>query len=467
MKHKISTQLSVGFAFIVFITIFIISLTANILINGQFEKYVVLQQKNFSKQLVSTLMSQYNSSNGEWNLDYVHGVGMYALKDGYIIKLYDREKNVIWDAENHDMTYCHDVMKEISNKMEKKRPGIEGSFLSHHYDLKQKSDIVGYLDVSYYSPFYYNDSDFRFLDSLNKILIVVGISSVILAAVAGVILARRLSVPLVKVTDITKKVSEGNYSIRFKEDVRTRELSELSESINHMAESLEKQETIRRRLTSDVAHELRTPVANVSSNLEAIIEGVWEPDTERLQSCYDELQRISEIISDLEKLRQIEDENMNLEKTAVDLYELVQAVRTVFEPELQKKHLNCVLNGETTVVQGDGKRLHQVIFNLLSNAAKYSTDGGNINISLKDNGQEMAVLIVEDEGIGISKEDIPLIFERFYRTDISRNRKTGGAGIGLTIVKAIVQAHNGKITVESKEGEGSRFIVELPKGIPA
>lgn len=463
MRHKISTQLSVGFAFIVFITIFIISLTANILINRQFEKYVVLQQKNFSKQLVSTLMSQYNSSNGEWNLDYVHGVGMYALKDGYIIKLYDKEKNIIWDAENHDMTYCHDVMKEISSKMEKKRPGIEGSFLSHHYDLKQKSDIVGYLDVSYYSPFYYNDSDFRFLDSLNKILIVVGISSVILAAVAGVILARRLSVPLVKVTDITKKVSEGNYSIRFKEDVRTKELSELSESINHMAESLEKQEIIRRRLTSDVAHELRTPVANVSSNLEAIIEGVWEPDTERLQSCYDELQRISETISDLEKLRQIEDENMNLEKTAVDLYELVQAVQTVFEPELQKKHLNCVLNGETMVVQGDGKRLHQVIFNLLSNAVKYSADGGNINISLKDNGQEMAVLIVEDEGIGISKEDIPLIFERFYRTDISRNRKTGGAGIGLTIVKAIVQAHNGKITVESKEGEGSRFIVELPK----
>ena len=362
------------------------------------------------------------------------------------------------------MTYCHDVMKEISSKMEKKRPGIKGSFLTHHYDLKQKRDIAGYLDVSYYSPFYYNDSDFRFLDSLNKILIVVGISSVILAAVAGVILARRLSVPLVKVTDITKKVSEGNYSIRFKEDVRTKELSELSESINHMAESLEKQETIRRRLTSDVAHELRTPVANVSSNLKAIIDGVWEPDTERLQSCYDELQRISEIISDLEKLRQIEDENMNLEKTAVDLYELIQIVQTVFESELQKKHLNCVLNGETTVVQGDGKRLHQVIFNLLSNAVKYSADGGNINISLKDSGHETAVLIVEDEGIGISEEDIPLIFERFYRTDISRNRKTGGAGIGLTIVKAIVHAHNGKIIVESKEGKGSRFIVKLPKG---
>ena len=184
--------------------------------------------------------------------------------------------------------------------------------------------------------------------------------------------------------------------------MRTQELAELSNAVNHMAESLERQEAIRRRLTSDVAHELRTPVANVSSHLEAIIEGVWEPTSERLQNCYDELGRISNIICDLEKLRQIEDENMILKKEPVDLLELSQAVQSAFEQELEKKQLACIVTGESAVVHGDQKRLHQAIFNLVSNAIKYSTAGGSIHIHVCDE-VETATLIIEDQGIGISK----------------------------------------------------------------
>ncbi len=464
MRRKLSTQLSVGFVLIVLITVSLISLTANILIHQQFEKYVAKQQKAFSEELAEALAPQYNSSTGEWNLDYIHGFGMYALNDGYIIKLYDKEENVVWDAENHDMTLCHQVMQEISTRMEEKHPELDGEFLTYRYNLNQHNNTVGYIDVSYYSPYYLNENDFRFLDSLNQILFIVGISSIVGAAIAGVILARRLSVPIAKATEITGEISEGNYAIRFESTVRTQELTELCNAVNHMAESLERQEAIRRRLTSDVAHELRTPVANVSSHLEAIIEGVWEPTSERLQNCYDELGRISNIICDLEKLRQIEDENMILKKEPVDLLELSQAVQSAFEQELEKKQLTCTVTGESSVVHGDQKRLHQAIFNLVSNAIKYSTAGGSIHILVCDEA-ETATLIIEDQGIGISKKDLPLIFERFYRTDRSRNRKTGGAGIGLTIVKAIIQAHDGKINVESNEGCGSRFIVSLPKKI--
>lgn len=463
MRRKLSTQLSVGFVLIVLIAISLISLIANILINLQFEKYVAEQQKSFSEEMAAALAPQYDSDTGEWNLDYIHGFGMYALNDGYIIKLYDTKENVIWDAENHDMTLCHQIMQEVSIRMEEKRPELDGEFLSYRYHLNQSGQIVGYLDVSYYSPYYFNENDFRFLDSLNQILFLVGILSIAGAAIAGMILARRFSAPIAKATEITREISEGNYEIRFESNVRTQELAELSEAVNHMAESLEAQETIRRRLTSDVAHELRTPVANVSAHLEAIIEGVWEPTRERLQSCYEELGRISGILFDLEKLRQLENENMVLDKEPVDLLELSQAVRTAFEPELERKRLTCTVTGESAVVFGDQKRLHQVIFNLVSNAMKYSMEGGQIQICI-DDGREAATLIVADQGIGISEKDLPLIFERFYRTDRSRNRKTGGAGIGLTIVKAIIQAHKGKIAVESKEGHGSRFIVTLPKG---
>lgn len=460
MKQKISTQLSVGFVIIVLTTVLIISVTSNVLIKHRFEKYVIEQQQDFIEQLAATLEHQYNSINEEWNLEYIHGVGMYALNDGYIIRLYDNEQNIIWDAQNHDMTLCHQVMQKISDRMDEKQ--IEGSFSTYHHNLNQNGNVVGYVEVDYYSPYYYNESDFKFLDSLNKVLFIVGILSIVFAVILGVIFARGLSIPLVKLTDVTRKISQGNYNIRFKSNVRTQELAELSNAVNHMAENLEVQEGIRKRMTSDVAHELRTPIANVSSHLEAIIEGVWEVSTERLQSCYDELNRISNIISDLEKLHEIEDDNINLEKESVDLLELSQSVLIAFEPKLQEKHITSKIIGNSTVISGDIKRLYQVIFNLVSNAIKYSTDNGYINISINED-KETATIIVEDNGIGIAKKDSELVFERFYRTDISRNRKTGGTGIGLAIVKAIVDAHNGRVYVESEEGRGSRFVVILPK----
>lgn len=463
MKRKLSTQLSVGFVLIVLITVSLISLTANLLIHQQFEKYVIGQQKSFSEKMADALAPQYDRNTGTWNQDYIHGFGMYALRDGYILQLYDKEGDAVWDAENHDMTLCRQVMEEISTRMEEKRPELKGDFVTSRYDLKQQGTVVGYLDVSYYSPYYFNENDFRFLDSLNQILFIVGISSIVCAAIAGVILARRLSVPIARATEITKEIADGNYAIRFESDMRIRELAELNQAVNHMAGSLEAQEAIRKRLTSDVAHELRTPVANVSSYLEAMIEGIWEPTGERLQNCYDELGRISNIIFDLEKLRELENENMVLKKEPVDLLELGRAVQAAFEPELERKRLTCTVTGESAVVAGDKKRLHQAVFNLVSNAVKYSVEGGAVRLHVY-NGTETAALLVEDEGIGISKEDLPLVFERFFRTDRSRNRKTGGAGIGLTIVKTVVQAHGGKITVESEEGAGSRFLITLPKG---
>ena len=464
MKRKISTQLAAGFAFIVLITVAVISITANGLISHQFEQYVAQQRKMSSEQLAQSLSFQYHAEDGTWNVDYIHGLGMYALKDGYLIRLSDAEGQVIWDAENHDMTLCHQIMQDVRTRMSQHRPDLDGNFTTYRYDLKQNDEVIGYLDVSYYSPYYLNESDFRFLDSLNRILLVVGICAAAAAAAAGAVLAKSLSVPLLKVTEITRKISDGDYGARLEtENGQTQEIAALSGAVNHMAESLERQETLRRRLTSDVAHELRTPVANVSLNLEMMLDEVWEPTKDRLQSCYEELGRISGIISDLEKLRQMEAENMNLELEPVNLLELAQAVETAFEPDLKKKKLTCEVSGEAAAVMGDQRRLHQVIFNLVSNAVKYSTEGGSIQIRVKQE-KHKAVLIVEDQGIGMAEEELPLIFERFYRTDLSRSRKTGGAGIGLAIVKAIVQAHQGTVTVTSKVGCGSRFTVTLPAG---
>ncbi|MCB7320648.1 sensor histidine kinase [Lacrimispora sp. 210928-DFI.3.58] len=468
MKHTLRTQLSLGFSLIVFVTIGLISLTANLMINRRFEKYVEAQQKAFSDNLAAGLGDQYNTYTGEWNLDYIHGFGMYALEDGYILTLYDKEEQVIWDAQNHDMTLCHQIMNRISLRMEEEKPETKGNFVTFRYELKKMGTLIGYADISYYSPYYFNENDFLFIDSLNQILLITGILSLAGAVAAGTLFAKRITRPIAKATELARKISEGNYGMGFECRAGSRELQELIQSLSQMETSLENQERLRRRLTTDMAHELRTPLANVSSHLEAILEGVWEPTEKRLQGCYDELMRISGIVTDLEKMRQIEGENLIFDKEPVDLFKLVRAVRGAFEPELLKKRLTCSIcctSGDVPVpVPGNEKRLHQVVFNLLSNAVKYSNEDGHIFIKLETSHSHV-LLTVEDQGTGISKEELPFVFERFYRTDSSRTRKTGGAGIGLAIAKSIVLAHGGKIWAESEEGKGSRFFLSLPREI--
>lgn len=461
-ERSLRTITAVWLVLIVLAAVFFISIASNSLIGRQFETYMEERQRETAAELAQNLSYQYNNASGEWNLDYIHGLGMYALNEGYVIKLYDDAEEILWDAESHDMTLCHQMMDTISLRMQQKQPDLEGSFVTHRYDLKQQGRTIGYLDISYYSPYYLNETDFQFLSTLNRILIAAGCISLLAAVVIGLLLADTITRPIIKTAEITRQISDGDYSIRFREPVRGKELLELAQAVNQMAESLESQERLRKRLTSDVAHELRTPIANVSSYLEAILEGVWEPTPERLKSCYDELERLSKLVSDLERLRQEETENLNLKKAPADLLELAQAAVQNFETQLAAKKIRCTVDGGHAVVSADRSRIHQVITNLLSNAIKYSNESGRIRIVIEDTS-EAGIIRVEDQGIGIAKKELPLIFERFYRTDQSRNRKTGGAGIGLAIVKTIVQAHGGTITADSREGCGSQFTVTLPK----
>lgn len=458
--RKLRTQLSLAFVLIVLITVSIISFLSNVLIGRQFQAYILAGQEAKIQSIVENLSIQYNGVTKNWNVDSVHTLGMYSLYDGYIIKVRDINGASVWDAENHDMATCQSVMKEITNRM--KEHGATGNFVSHEFSITQNSKDVGSVSIEYFGPYFLSEGDFMFLDSLNLLLMIVGIFSLLFSFIMAFVLAKRISHPIAKTSEIAKQIASGNYDIEFEGQTKTKELDNLVTSINYLANVLAKQEKLRKQLTADVAHELRTPLTTLGSHLEAMIEKVWEPTTERLKSCHEEILRLGKIVMDLENLERVESDNLKLNKTSIDLLGLTHSVCVTFDGELSNKNLKLEIDGTVSIVSIDKDRFSGVITNLLSNAVKYTPDGGKIRILVKDFADK-CIFVIEDNGMGIPEAELPFIFERFYRADKSRNRKTGGAGIGLAIVKSVVTAHGGSITAHNRTQGGCIIVIKLPK----
>ncbi len=462
MKQSLKTQLSTTILVIVLLAIAVVSLLANIFINRQFTSYVSKQQELEAQIITSTISQQYTQFTDKWDTDFVHATGMYALYGGYIVKVYDKQGAIIWDAQSHDMRLCNQIMDEIANRMKIEYPQLNGEFTAKSYPLVKDGKTVGHISISAFGPFFLNENDFQFIHSLNRILFSVGVVSLIVAVLVGHVLAKRISGPILKTVEATKQIADGNYGVRLAEESNAAELGLLEESINHLAVSLETLEKLRKQLTEDVAHELRTPITILQSYLEAMTEGIWEASPERLESCNEEVRRIGKLVGDLERLAKIEGGNLKLHKQRVDLYLVIEKTIQSFGAELENKHLEIMLQGEHYELLADEDRLKQVVVNLLSNAVKYSKDGARIRFDIFET-RDTVGFEIRDTGIGIPEQELPYIFERFYRADKSRNRATGGAGIGLTIVKAIIEAHGGRVSVQSVLGEGTGFTVTLPK----
>ncbi len=462
MLRRLQTQLSLTISLVVVLSIALISVLANVLIRDAFEKNAVAQRDVRSQDIVTNLSSQYDSAADQWDPSFVHGVGMFALYDGYVIRLIDQGGNIVWDAENHDMALCNQIMEEISDRMDRAIPLRDAGFSTLEFDLVSDGQYVGKVEITSYGPFFFTENDVRFLEAINVILVVIALLSLGFSILAGSLLSRQIARPMTDTVHLATQISDGNYGIQSDTRTDTIELHELVTAVNHMSDSLRRQEDLRKQLTTDVAHELRTPLTSVSSYLEAMIEGVWEPTPERLRSCHEEISRIASLVAELEKLAQVENDNGKRSVEPFDLYHVAGVAADTFTAEAMKRGITIQVDGTSCVIPGDKDRIQQVITNLLSNAIKFSRDGGRIRVTVEDR-ELQGTLTVRDDGIGIPEDEIPLVFERFYRTDKSRNRKTGGAGIGLTIAKSIVTAHGGTIDVRSKLNQGSTFTVTLPK----
>lgn len=274
--------------------------------------------------------------------------------------------------------------------------------------------------------------------------------------------ANKISGPLKILTDKTQDIANGNYSEKINLRTNTVEVDTLINSVNNLAATLEGQRQVKRRMANDYAHEFRTPLAAIQSNLEGIIDGVFEPSIERLEDIREEILRLSRMVSQIDNLVALENDGIDLNMQSFDLKALLTQTISTFEAAIFDKKINLKLDMTRCEITADKDKISSVIINLISNAIKYTDIGGNIVVSLVDNKSHVAVIFA-DSGVGIAKKDLPHIFEHLYRTDTSRTRNTGGSGIGLSVTKAIVAAHSGTIDVKSEVDNGSVFTVVLPK----
>jgi two-component system, OmpR family, sensor histidine kinase BaeS len=461
MKYSLRIKLSLSYVLVALVCVFSISVLSNVLLEKHFKDYIMQNQDRKNEEIVSLVSQQYKQD-GKWDSGVIEDIGINALEQGIILKVTDSSGTVVWDATVHNNGMCEQMISHMAHNMSSRYPNWEGGFVQNKYPVHYNLKEVGQAEIGYYGPYFFNDSDLAFINTMNSLLIAVGLFSLFFSLLIGAFMAKRLTNPISRVINTAQMISRGYFGDRIIEQSNTKEISLLTETINNLAETLEKQELLRKRLTGDVAHELRTPLATLQSHMEAMIDGIWKPDAERLKSCHEEILRISRMVGDLEKLARYEKENLILQKTEFDVSELIQHILQNFEKDFLNKQIDVSFCGKQEMIAADRDKVSQVLVNLFSNALKYTSEGGKVEVSIKG-AEDSTEISVKDNGQGIPEEDLPFIFERFYRADKSRNRLTGGAGIGLTITKAIVEAHKGNISVKSKLKEGTEFIVSIPK----
>lgn len=305
-----------------------------------------------------------------------------------------------------------------------------------------------------------------FLASVHRSLIWVGIGIMAVGLAASYALARSITVPIRKLSRAAEELEQGNLGQTVLVEA-TDEVGHLAAIFNRMSETLATNTKLRRQLLANIAHELRTPLAVIQGHLEGMVDGVIEPSKEQLSSLHEEAVRLNRLITDLRDLSLAEVRQLALEKQPTDVNQLVVRTVTMLKPLADEKEIEIsyALGENLPVVTVDSDRMSQVLYNILVNAIRYSPVKGHVHVitALMEEKQWLKISI-EDNGPGISPEDVPYVFDHFYRGDKSRDRKSGGSGIGLAIVKQLVENHGGQVNVESVLGVGSIFHVLLPVG---
>ena len=297
--------------------------------------------------------------------------------------------------------------------------------------------------------------------ALSRTALVGAAIAVVVAIGIALFVAGRVSRPLVALTDAASEMGSGQRGVRVELGDQPGELGVLATAFDQMSESVEREESLRRQLVRDVAHEVRTPLAILRGTTEGLVDGVLEPDEETLRSLHDEVLRLTRLVGDLETLAAADAATLRLELREVDLAEVAGAAVALAKGAAADEDIALEPDLAPATTEGDPERLRQVVLNLLSNALRHTPAGGRIDVRTSAKDGE-AVLEVLDTGPGIAPEDLPHVFERFFRGKDAE--VSAGSGIGLAVASELVAAHGGTIEAGNRPEGGAAFTVRLPRG---
>ena len=451
--RSITVKLLLAFLAISMLCVMLIVLSARWLTEREFRSFLFTQNRNN----IVTALADYYGKNGSWA-----GVDVSLLASGnppptHMPPGAGRFFSLVDSSDHVVLAGLGDNVGDL----------LPPSDIQQGEPIKYNGKVVGVL-ITRQPNINVNPAETDFLNRVKQVYIFTAIGVIAVGLLLAFLLSRTLTRPIRELTAATHAVSAGQ--LKQEVPVRSRdELGQLADSFNRMNAALVRSTELRRQMTADIAHELRTPVSIIMGHAEAVHDGVMAPSLESFEIIRDEVERLDGLIEDLRTLSRADAGELPLEFQPVSPARLLDKVQAMHKQNAARKNIAIELQVEPGLpeISADLGRMVQVMSNLVDNALLYTPEGGRVSISARRVTEGLEIR-VQDSGPGIAEDELERVFERFYRSDPSRQRNAGGSGLGLAIAKSIVEKHAGRIWAESKAGEGTTIVIHLPlAGEPA
>ena len=453
--NKLWVRLTLAFVLVTLVGVSTVALLANRSASSQFRRYLARSEMMGWGSLADDLAAYYERQ-GSWDgveavFGYVGGPGQPGRGRGQMrgggpsTLLANGQGLIVYDSQGR---YTGETLSHSEQELA--------------VSIQAGGQTVGFLLAAPPGWEQLQPQEQSFLDQVNRALLLAGVLAGALSILLGLGLSRGLTAPVARLTAAARRIAGGDLSQRVPE-TGSAEMAVLGQAFNQMATDLEKAEELRRNLVADLAHELRTPLSVIQGNLRAILDRVYPLEQAEIAVLYEKAMLLNRLVDDLRELALAEVGQLRLERRPVAPADLVNRATDAARAQATARGvaLQADLPEHLPPLDVDSQRIEQVLSNLLNNALIHTPAGGEIVVTARLKGSEV-VVSVRDTGEGISPERLPHVFERFYRADRLRARVTGGTGLGLAIAKQLVEAHGGRIEVESEVGRGTQFTFTLP-----
>lgn len=464
MARSLTWKLILAFILVASATAALVALFIHLTSTDRLTRLLIDQQKNSMQQ---TLI-EYYQSNGSW-VNAADDWGQIEASVGFIAFNFppeggDPPEAPAFENFHKNLFGLADVSGKVLISVDPRYP--EGATLSEEMisegtGIEIDGKVVGTILMARQITGF-NPAEARYLQRTNEaLLMAIGVALVV-AMVIGILLARNLTKPLKALTGAAQNIADGQLEQQV--DVKSKdEIGQLADSFNRMSREVVRVNQMRRQMTADIAHDLRTPLTVIAGYIESMRDGVLKATPERLDLIYSEIERLQSLVGDLRILSQADSGELPLHLQRLSPNYILKRAASLFKHHADQKKVTLRVEAanELPEINVDEDRMMQILDNLISNALRYTPQGGRITLSAQKVEQEMQIT-VRDNGSGIAQDELPYIFDRFHRGDKSRHSENGESGLGLAIVKALVESHHGKVWAESTPGEGTTIHIGLP-----